>query len=500
MKSLIVLVAVLAGGFAAPILAQLPPNPTQLSSTMPPDAPPQPAFSQFNFAPVQRKFDIFAWQEFVALNWPVGQPGEPGKGIIGGFPGGDNPTVWESYIASSQVFQPDAKPPPPWGTSDPIPAFCPKLPAALKGETPKVMGLIAKGDIQDEFLEAFTQSPLFDVAGKYVRYEIRMNLDEYNQILLGSAAPGSPAKPWYVPANQIAPIVFPAGVFGGKTIGAMEVKAAWRQITTAQKSRFHSSWAYITYAPDKTTHLNSKCAGPFLMGLVGLHIIHKTASTPQWVWATFEHVDNAPPPAHNSGKSYSFNNDPKCTLAPLCADQPPAGSDWDGDPGKTFKPVQVLRATPISAAKNDPETGINPYFQKMLRAVNAASVWQYYELVDAQWSQRPGTLANPTPCYHTTPFNQAVNFACDGPGLDQGPGPVPAQLTNTTAETYFQAYKGNKQSFMGSCMGCHSNATVASGAPNPNAYSDFSFLIGDAQAPSNVGKAVKVLRKSAAPR
>ena len=30
------------------------------------------------------------------------------------------------------------------------------------------------------------------------------------------------------------------------------------------------------------------------MGLVGLHIIIRTNSAPQWVWSTFEHVANAP--------------------------------------------------------------------------------------------------------------------------------------------------------------------------------------------------------------
>jgi hypothetical protein len=31
---------------------------------------------------------------------------------------------------------------------------------------------------------------------------------------------------------------------------------------------------------------------PVPMGLVGMHIAVKTRSSPQWVWATFEHVDN----------------------------------------------------------------------------------------------------------------------------------------------------------------------------------------------------------------
>lgn len=169
-------------------LAQMPPNPTTLSSSLPADAPPKPNLSTTgNFAEIQRKFDIFAWQEFVALNWPVGRPGQPGPGIIGKSPSGDNSTVWESYMAASQVFQPRAAPPQPWGTTQSIPSFCPVGPAALKGKVAKVLSLVAKGDVQDEFTEAFTLSPLIDVNGKYTRYEIRINKVEFDKILQGSA-------------------------------------------------------------------------------------------------------------------------------------------------------------------------------------------------------------------------------------------------------------------------------------------------------------------------
>jgi hypothetical protein len=399
-------------------------------------------------------------------------------------------------MSSSQVFQPGAKPPAPWGTPEPIPSFCPAAPAALKGKVRKVMPLVAKADIQDEFQEAFTPYPLFDVNGTYTRYEIRMNRPEYQKILQGT--PGTPAivRPWYIPANQIAPIVFPAGVYNTNQIGAMEFKAAWRQITDADKSRFHSTYAYITYAPDPNTHLNTKCAGPFLMGLVGLHITHKTASAPQWVWATFEHIDNDPDlNSIKSGQKYSYYNNPNCTFSPACADLPPSGSNWDGDPNKKYPPVQVIRATPIPSAKNDPKTGINPVFQALLRAVNPKSVWQYYQLVDTQWPSHPGTLQNPTLCAHATPLSNPINFACSGPNIDQGPEPAPPTLTNTTAETYFQNNPGNKQAYMGSCMGCHSNATVAQGAPDQTAYSDFSFLLGDAQPPSRAPNPPRRLRQ-----
>jgi hypothetical protein len=156
--------------------------------------------------------------------------------------------------------------------------------------------------------------------------------------------------------------------------------------------------------------------------------------------------------------------------------------------------VQVIRATPIPAAKNSPTTGINPVFQNLLRAVYPKSVWQYYQLLDTQWPQHPGTVANPQKCYHDTknPSNP-YNFKCNGPGIDVGPLPVPPTLANTTLETYFQQSPTIPKAFMGSCMGCHSNSQVA--APNSTLFSDFSFLLGDAQPPSSAPNPPKQLRR-----
>jgi hypothetical protein len=78
--------------------------------------------------------------------------------------------------------------------------------------------------------------------------------------------------------------------------------------------------------------------------------------------------------------------------------------------------------------------------------------------------------------------------------------PVPPTLANTTLETYFQQAPGNQQAFMGSCMGCHSNAQVA--APGSTLFGDFSFLLGDAQPPSaspNPPKQLRQVKKAGKP-
>ena len=46
------------------------------------------------------------------------------------------------------------------------------------------------------------------------------------------------------------------------------------------------------------------------MGLVGLHIVQKTPIRPQWVWSSFEHIDNVPEPGTTPsiGRRFSFND------------------------------------------------------------------------------------------------------------------------------------------------------------------------------------------------
>ena len=52
--------------------------------------------------------------------------------------------------------------------------------------------------------------------------------------------------------------------------------------------------------------VTGQCA-PTLVGLVGLHIVQKTKSRPQWIWSTFEQVDNVPP-AQAGAAAFAFNN------------------------------------------------------------------------------------------------------------------------------------------------------------------------------------------------
>src|SRR5262249_14654205 len=91
--------------------------------------------------------------------------------------------------------------------------------------------------------------------------------------------------------NPQTPIVsLPCGdatVNGDAGEGAIEIKAAWRRLTTqeAAMGRFFTQ-TVIFYSGSPPTYDNA------LYGLIALHIIHKTKTFPAFVFATWEQVDN----------------------------------------------------------------------------------------------------------------------------------------------------------------------------------------------------------------
>lgn len=390
-------IAILATcGLAIPAFAQTEPQPLsyRLSPYLPHDT--------FNPIPgatgTQSPIDYQSWETFIALNWPASetQNGVPdGSLMIGGQPIGgyypkgmrSSPTVWETYKDTNEIFLPGAVPPSP---------FSAKTRHVLYDMT-----------------ESFTDSPLNDQNGRHVYFEVRVNEVEFNYIV---------ANKFYNKNNQKPPINFPAGNNASASPGSIHVKAAWKILNLDgpgdrdDPSRFYTAQAMV-YTPGRPSAFLAT------VGLVGLHIVHKTASRPEWIWSTFEHVDNAPdmpasgpiPPGH-----YNFTN-ANCSIQNC-----PPNQQVD----KTSnKPVQVLRVTPIPPSTQ----ALNLQFQAALRAWNPKTVWQYYELVSTQWPAMPE---------NTKIFG----------------GAEPVFLANTTMETYFQGpspAQPTSQNPPHSCIDCH---------------------------------------------
>lgn len=207
----------------------------------------------------------------------------------------------------------------------------------------------------------------------------------------------------------------------------------------------------------------SSSAEQVTLGLVGLHITHKTKTQPNWIWSTFEQVDNLTSSFYNPACAqtppYTANapvpcKDTCCPPNTQTAAQPYQELDANGKP--INRPVQVTR---VASFDDDSAGELNGIFQKLL----AGSVWANYKLVSTQWIGEAGTLPKPAYLGNTTmeTFNQ---------------GPLPP---TDGAHAYPSAdYDPFSTAVSASCMKCHSKALLAG---NRSVAGDFSFLGGTAQ-------------------
>jgi len=91
------------------------------------------------------------------------------------------------------------------------------------------------------------------------------------------------------------------GVYNGVT-GAIELKAAWMEVNDLQNPKWKRYKLSTATVLDPTTGKLRNTT----VALVGLHVLHKTAKQPTWVWATFEHIDNVPDSGSTATGQYNF--------------------------------------------------------------------------------------------------------------------------------------------------------------------------------------------------
>lgn len=422
------------------------------------DLPATPTFAPpFDLASLQCDFDVFSWNSFLALaHSPSGAFGDRD---------GDNTTTWEVWPNEGDVFLPGGAEPPEWMAGAPPPPN--RVPPVCEGKGragDRVLAQIGKQPILVEAsLEPFESGPLIDVHGRYARFGITVNQPMYQYIRDNGL---------YSQAGQLAfadsggRVTFPCGCDAdptGKSCpaagqqGAIMVKAAWKVLDTAagdDPSRFHTVEALVVTPPVGDA---SETCERQLLGLVGLHIVTKTQAEPQWIWSTFEQVDNVPTRgAEEAAGRYNFFI-PGCDDCNAVNEPPPQPWDPHDQPVRANSgKSQVVRQIPISAATGEMNAAVQPLL--------AGTVWQHYELISTQWPTDANGAA-------TTAPSAANNWCSPLNPVDESGAPAPAFLGNTTLETYIQ---GTVPQASSSCMNCHLNATLAVGQAS---FSDFTFLL-----------------------
>jgi hypothetical protein len=386
-------------------------------------------------------FDDYSWRTFAAMVWPAvkGRRGAPDATQT---VAGAGPRVFETFKSLWEVFHDDGSAPLAFDDYEPA------LRNACRVETKFGSVVLATktgyGDIGQAGIGELV-GPLAAQNGRYLRYQTLYNRVAYdfivrNQYFLRSRLPAVPRPRPPEPVLQ-----FPNG--------SIVVKAAWLDLRGLAKSlqkRFYTRTA-IVKDPD-----TGKCSA-VAMALVGLHVVQKTPSRPQWIWSSFEQVDMVPFAQGMVGDFVLNNGTPEdmpaenpLPLVPL--------------PRQPVKPFNVLRPTPISANTD----ATNAWYKDMLRG----TPWRYYHLVTTQWPLMTGNQALPVPA--SQPGDVFHTF----PGIGEGANAASA-YANPSIETFDQS-----RPELG-CMSCHNQARLAV---------DFMWSVLDHAYPPQIAPAQAVVR------
>ena len=285
---------------------------------------------------------VFAWQEFIALNWPaVPQTGQPNTrdqpdptAVFGSSTG---PLVWHTFRHKVEIFpgmgqphgyagsnasnyygyddlpqyiyQANATPNPgngqPWiiPSSGQIPSFASlggstSTPAASPSPVPWI-NLDEQSEIGLDTMYAGTlTSANLPFPGQQILFLAKANRADYMYVAAnkwwdGSAPGAATAK--YIAGFSNNPSAYAEPTPGSNTYVAfpnntIEVKSAWRQLTAKEASsgRFYTTTVrfYNANASMQVGYIDA------VWGLVALHIIQKTSSAPYFIYATFSQADN----------------------------------------------------------------------------------------------------------------------------------------------------------------------------------------------------------------
>ena len=383
-------------------------------------------------------FDDFSWRTFIALNWPAapgkrGVPQSPNDPKVFLTAGKGYPTVWGTYREAYELYRIDDAAPAAFASATATNTVCgPSSPGA------KILLMAAKsGTLLQDTDQAFSY-PLVDQNNNYVYYEIRFNADQYEFVRRN----GLYLAKNLMAAELKAPIAMPISAAKPYREGAAMLKAAWKQMTPSDDpSRYYTVRAKIY----DTSQRQPSCRD-VTMGLIGFHIGHKVDGFAQWIWSSFEQVDNVP---NDDGSKpagrMTLNNG---------SDDPKTVGGWanrpdlkrEVPPDKRMK-AQVTRLNPIPTTPAGQSTvDINDRYRKAL----GRTVWTNYQLVITQWPAAP------------VPQSQFKPKENQGVYPQDAGGPFPVNnAVNTALETFFQSQSDAAGAGGNSCMQCHYGAGLA---------------------------------------
>lgn len=246
-------------------------------------------------------------------------------------------------------------------------------------------------------------------------------------------------------------------------VKSLELKSSWRIVPKGEDAskRFYTTTARIH--PLVCRNGKEKCEGDDVVvdrtrtekvtvALVGLHVVGVVEDHPEFIWATFEHIDNAPDlpdkmptnsPNPVSNRKWTFYR--ANTPAKDC-NQPNKGTVSLDAKKHLLGPItDVFRQFPLGGGDATDQKNIKALNDSVRSQLDKGSIWRNYFLVGSVWlpagalkpvlagaairnlSVGSVRLANST----METFSQASNcFACHNTAVPPGTKGIPAMNMN----------------------------------------------------------------------
>jgi hypothetical protein len=421
---------------------------------------------------------IFAWREFIALNWVAMDPagtgtrGQPNPNVDFLSINADNNNnfpllVWQTYRHKNELFPAGGQTAPSFDSSAP----------AYKYESQPTAADNATYDLFNNLDESseIGLCTMFAHTNIRIVYEAKVNRTEFDYAnkngFTNCSGPNCPSlgAASFKTSNDLAQyggmcstdpsiVSLPCGgaTVDGDAEGAIEIKAAWRMLTDAEMAsgRFYTHKVIYYKGGQDTESGGSQQYYNAVFGLVALHIIHKTKSFPTFVFATWEQVDDFDDANNSNPENLAFLN-----LLP---------------PAPNNMLVFATRAHPIHSQIPPVNDAVHAAFKTKA----PTTVWQYYKLVGVQAMPMNGPPPSGAPS-DTNSYYYLANIVVETNNTLQNffgaafSGGVPTQFQNI----YLHDAAGSPFQ-MGGCQGCHGAVGQALGG-------DMSVLFSSAPVNAN---------------
>jgi hypothetical protein len=430
-----------------PALSQVSLPADFISPNVPHDVPAGPSASVQDLA-------IFAWQEFIALNWVAMDPqttglrGRPDTSAdffsIKPDSNGNFPlVVWHTYQHKNEMFPASGQTLSSFDSKAPVYDYMTQPPAATPNATLNLFNnLDETSQIGLALMFAHYVSSTDNIR---IAYEAKANRAVFDYLNANgfTNCPGSFCQTLSTAKsktmNNLAQyggicstdptiVSLPCGdatVTGDAGEGAIEIKAAWRKLTAEEQAKGRFFTQTVTYY----TGGQSPAYNNAVYGLLSLHIIHKTKSFPAFVFATWEQVDNYDDATNQNTEDLAFTN----LSTPF------------------IPSIPVARAHPIHSQVSP----VNDAVRTAFIAKDPTTIWQYYKLIGVQATPVGGPPAATAPTDSQSYYYLANIVVETNQTLQNFFGSVNSEgMTQAFRNVYLNGASGSPFQ-MGGCQGCH---------------------------------------------